>query len=77
MKRLVFHEVMSDEAEVITSSEFALVTDRKRIDILFKKPTQFNLNDDWDEISPGRDTSPNANTKQVPRVSANISSNMV
>ena len=44
MKRLVFHEVMSSEAEVITSSEFALVADRKRIDVLFKKPTQLRLN---------------------------------
>ena len=44
MKRLVFNEVMSGEAEVITSSEFALVTDRKGIDILFKKPTQLRLN---------------------------------
>ncbi len=43
MKRLVFHEVMSGEAEVITSSEFALVTDTKGIDILFKKPTQLRL----------------------------------
>ena len=34
-------------------------------------------NDDGDEISPGRDTSPIANTKQVPRVSAIIASFVV
>ena len=44
MKRLVSHEVMSGKAEVITSSEFALVTDRKRINILFTKSTKLRLN---------------------------------
>ena len=35
MKRLVSLEVMSGKAEVITSSEFSLVTDRKSSNILF------------------------------------------
>ena len=44
MKRLVSHEVMSGKAEVITSSEFDQVTDRKIINILFTKSTKLRLN---------------------------------
>ena len=69
---------MSGKAEVITSSEFSLVTDRKSINILFnKRLIPPKRNDDWDEISPGWDTSHIANTKQEPRVSAIIASFVV
>ena len=40
MKRLVSLEVVSGKAEVITSSEFSLVTDRKSINIVLKKPNK-------------------------------------
>ena len=43
MKRLVSLEVMSGKAEVITSSEFSLVTDRKVSIFCFKKPTKLRV----------------------------------